>query len=653
MVCFLIFSCDVYALFTDDPLEQTKQTYLEKINVYNAWELSSGSENVVVAVIDSGVDINHIDLKDNIWTNPHPGLNSEYPDDIHGWNFVDNNNNVIPNIDTGCLSEKKCTMEGINHGTVVAGIIAATANNGEGIAGIANSVKIMPLKVLNSNGGGNVNDVIRAINYAVDNGASVINMSFVGITNNTALEATIKNAVASGVVFVVASGNNAKDGGINLDENPLYPICFDNDEDNFIIGVSALNNDNSRAFFANYGDSCIDVSAPGIDIFSTTVYKPQHSSFTSYYNGYWTGTSVAAPMVSATAAIIKSINKNFTPKQVRNIIVNSGDEVNAVGVGKKLNVYNAVKMAIEKTENDTTFTIITGAGVGDVPVVKILRENIYEESSFLAYDNKFRGGVNVAIGDVFGTGKKYIITAPASYGGPHIRIFDRDGNVKNQFFVYDKNYEKGVNVAVVNNYEPFSGANIVVSQVVGGNVKIYNGKGEEKKSFYPYGYNFTGGINITSCNLDNSENRYIVTAPASNHDSTVKIFDKNGNFVREFLVFAGSYKNGMTIGCVDYDLDGQEEIATSVIYDGKPYIRIIDKYGNFKKQFVVNDQKSEKGININGFYSAEYPEYRMIISQKTVGNSKIRIFDLNGGVSDEFYAYNKNFLGGVNFTIDK
>ncbi len=358
-------------------------------------------------------------------------------------------------------------------------------------------------------------------------------------------------------------------------------------------------------------------------------------------------------MVSATAALIRSINKNFTPKQVRDIIVNSGDEVEAEGVGKKLNVYNAVKMAIEKTKNDTTFTMVTGAGVGNIPIVKILRENIYEESSFLAYDNKFRGGVNVAFADVYGTGKKYVITTPASLGGPHVRIFSRNGELKGQFFAYDKNYEGGLNVATVNNFEPFSGASIVVSQVVGGNVKILKGTGEEIASFYPYGEKFKGGINIASCNLYNTEDRYIVTAPASNGEPVVKIFDKNGKYIKEFLTLSNSYRNGMTIGCVDYDLDGKEEIAVSVVYEGRSYIRIIDSNGDFVKQFVINDQRFNSEINVSGYYSAEYPRYRLIVSKKSEGDSKIRIFDLNGSVADEFYAYNKSFLGGVNFLIDK
>lgn len=645
-------SNSAFAFFTDDPY-LNKQWYLDSVNVYDAWDLSGGSSDIIVAVIDSGVDINHPDLKDNIWINPKHNEKDEFPNDINGWNFIDNNNDVIPKIDVSCLAEKKCSLEGINHGTVIAGVIAAVANNKEGISGIAYKTKIMPLKVLSSSGGGNVDDVVRAINYAVNNGASIINMSFVGDTNSAILKKTIEDAVNGGVVFVVAAGNNIEKSGVNLDQDPMYPVCSDEGNDDFVIGVSALDKNNDRAIFANYGAKCVDVSAPGVGIYSTTVYKPQHSSFNNYYNGYWSGTSVATPIVSATAAIIKSINKNFTPKQVKDIIVSTGNELKDKTLGKKINVYEAVKLAISKSkEKDRYFNIISGAGFGDSSMVKVLRDNGYEEVNFLAYDKNFKGGVNVAYGDLFGDSNKYIITTPASSGGPHLKIFNKTGKLKKEFFVFDKKYTGGVNVAVLNNFTPFAGSDIIVSQASNGsNVRVYGADGSLKSSFYPYGNSFKGGVNITSCNLDGGEDFNIITSASSLHDSTVKIFNNKGEFVREFLAFDKKYKNGVSIGCIDYDLDGKQEIATSVVYNNKPYIRIIDKNGNFIKQFVVNDQNVKSAINISGFYSSDFPKYRMVISPKNFGEPQIRIFDLNGGIANEFFAYNKKLLGGVSFAI--
>lgn len=657
----IFISNSAYAYFTDDPLDTNPNSdkngswYLDSSNVYSAWDLSSGSSDVIVAVIDSGVDINHPDLKDNIWTNPKYLDKDEYPNDIHGWNFVDNNNDVIPKIDVSCKSEGKCSLEGVNHGTVIAGVIAAVANNKEGIAGIAYKTKIMPLKVLNPSGGGNVDNVIKAINYAVNNGASVINMSFVGDTNSQVLKKTIKNAVDNGVVFVVASGNNIEKGGIDLDKTPMYPICSDEDGSDVVIGVSAIDRNDNRAGFANYGANCVDISAPGVGIYSTTVYYPQNSDYTKYYNGYWSGTSVATPIVSATAAIIKSINKNFTPQQIKDIIVSTGNDLTDKTLGKKINVYEAVKLAITKAkEKERYFNIITGAGVGDSPMVKVLRDNGYEEVNFLAYDKNFKGGVNVAYGDVFGDSNKYIVTAPASSGGPHLRIFDKAGKLRKEFFVFDKKYTGGVNVSILNNFTPFAGSDIVVSQASSGsNVKIFDGSGNLKSSFYPYGSNFSGGVNVTSCNLDGGEDFNIITSAASLNDSTIKIFNSKGEFVREFLAFDKNYKNGVSIGCLDYDLDGKQEIATSVIYNNKPYIRILDKNGNFIKQFVVNDQSVKYAINISGFYSSDFPKYRMIISPKKYGEPQIRVFDLSGGVTSEFFAYNKKLLGGVSFALEE
>lgn len=661
-VIFSIFlSNSVFAYFTDDPFDPNKDPnkngswYLDSSNVYDAWGITGGSSDVIVAVLDSGVDVNHPDLKDNIWTNPNYEEKDEYPNDIYGWNFVENNNNVIPKIDISCKAEGTCSLEGVNHGTVISGIISAVANNQEGIAGIAYNTKIMPLKVLNSNGGGNIDNVIKAINYAVNNGASVINMSFVGDSNNEALKKTIKNAVDHGVVFVVASGNNIEKGGIDLNKKPLYPVCSNDDNGVVVIGVSAINKNNERAIFANYGSNCVDISAPGVGIYSTTVYYPQNSDYNKHYNGYWSGTSVATPIVSATAAIIKSINNNFTPQQVKDIIVSTGTELLDKSLGKKINVYEAVKLAISKSkEKEKYFNIITGSGIGDYPMVKVLHDDGYEENSFFVYDKNFRGGVNVAYGDVFGNGNKYIITTPASSGGPHLRIFNKSGSLKKEFFVFDKKYTSGVNVAIVKNFTPFSGSDIVVSQAANGsNVKIFDGNGNLKSSFYPYGEKFNGGVNVVSCNLDGEENFNIITSMVSLGDSTIKIFDDKGNFIKEFLAFDKNYKNGVSVGCLDYDLDGKQEIVTSVIYNNKPYIRILDKDGNFIKQFVVNDQSVKYAINISGFYSSDFPKYRMVISPKKYGEPQIRVFDLNGGITSEFYAYNKKSFGGVNFVIEQ
>ena len=173
----------------------------------------------------------------------------------------------------------------------------------------------------------------------------------------------------------------------------------------------------------------------------------------------------------------------------------------------------------------------------------------------------------------------------------------------------------------------------------------------QKASFYPYGNNFKGGVNITSCNLDGGDDSEIVTSAASLGDSQVKVFDKYGKLKKQFYAFDKKYKGGVSIGCLDYDLDGKQEIATSIISNNNPYIRVLDQDGNFVSQFIVNDQKSKNLINIAGFYSPDFPKYRMIIAPKISGGPQIRIFDLNGGITNQFFVYNKNLTGGVNFAL--
>ena len=251
-------------------------------------------EGVVVAVIDSGVWQGHSDLVGKFWTNnketPNNGIdddNNGYVDDYYGYNFVDNNANLI-------------TYD--SHGTAVSDIIAAKRDD-NGILGIANKSKIMSLIAC---GGEDVgctdNAVQKAIKYAADNGADIINLSlgygngYVGYKSS--YDYYIKYAFDRDVIIVAAAGNGDIEGystGLDLNNFSVSPVCND-DSNNMIVGVGA-----SDASWSNYGNRCVDIKAPGVDIFTGSV--PTHDVYT------WqelSGTSFSAPMVAAAAAIIKS-----------------------------------------------------------------------------------------------------------------------------------------------------------------------------------------------------------------------------------------------------------------------------------------------------------------------------------------------------------
>lgn len=301
------------------------------INAQEAWEVyNGGSRDVIVAVIDTGIDYDHEDLQGAMWTNPGEiagnGVDDDangYVDDIHGWNFYNNNNRTYTNSSDDA------------HGTHGAGTIAASTGNGLGIAGIADSerVKIMSLKALGGSGGsGSTASIIRAIQYAQANGASICNLSLGSSVNDPALYRVMAN---SSMLFVVAAGND----GTNMDRSPSYPAAYDLEN---IISVANLNYDGTLHSSSNYGSASVDIAAPGSYILSTT---PEDGY------SYMTGTSMAAPMVTAAAAMLYSHYADVTLADVKEVLLASAgplDTLNgSVLTGGMLNLGAAMSWDME------------------------------------------------------------------------------------------------------------------------------------------------------------------------------------------------------------------------------------------------------------------------------------------------------------------
>lgn len=269
---------------------------------------------VVVAIIDTGVDYSHPDLAQNMWINEgeidKDGIdndNNGYVDDIYGWDFY--------NDDASICHYKYDEASGLNlslpedkddHGTHIAGIIGAVANNHIGIAGIASyaNVKIMPLKV---NGGkkgtGNISSAIEAIKYATMMGAEICNMSWGTTKYSEVLYKVIKE---SDMLFVAAAGNSGTNNGVK----PVYPASFELDN---VISVTFVNPYGELSDLANYGTASVDLAAPGEDIFSTIVGN----------YAFMSGSSMATPHVSAVAALIYSSYENIYPANVKELICNN------------------------------------------------------------------------------------------------------------------------------------------------------------------------------------------------------------------------------------------------------------------------------------------------------------------------------------------
>lgn len=245
-----------------------------------AWALVNQKREVKVAVLDTGVDYTHVDLKNRVLTNL-------------GYNFIDDSKNV---------------MDDNGHGTHVSGIIAAEANNNQGITGIAGTqdVKVIPIKVLDKNGEGESDKIAKGIIYAVDNGADIINLSFGTKGESEDIVSAIRYAKEKGVFVVVAAGNDNS----NAD---LYTPAGD-DEDAYT--VSAITPQYKKVSFSNYGSS-IDVAAPGVKVISTVP------------GGYaaWDGTSMAAPIVSGVAALVKAENPDLTPDQIAEVLDSTATDI--------------------------------------------------------------------------------------------------------------------------------------------------------------------------------------------------------------------------------------------------------------------------------------------------------------------------------------
>jgi len=290
------------------------QYYLHSVGIDSAWTLTTGDTSIIVGIIDTGIDTTHSDLIGKLWNNPNVNPDS---DDVHGWNFLFGGSNDI--------------WDDNGHGTHVAGILGAETENGIGISGVVPECRLMILKAFQSNGTGNVVDISNAILYAINHGASVINMSFGTYAHPTVMEQTLEVAYAS-AILVAAAGND----GLSLeapDFRPFFPAAL-----NYVIGVQADDQQGKLALFSNYDPSGpfvsnnmqqlnYEVQAPGVNIFSTLPI--------SQY-GYMTGTSMATPIITGIACLLTSLHPDWSNDQTFVQLVN--------GCNPPLNAYRALSL---------------------------------------------------------------------------------------------------------------------------------------------------------------------------------------------------------------------------------------------------------------------------------------------------------------------
>ena len=313
------------------------QWHLPVIDANTAWDITTGSPSIVIAIVDNAVKTTHPDLIGNLWVNagevPNNGIDDDfngYIDDINGYDVADGDNNPNPPASTTVSSA-------FNHGTHCAGIASAATNNNTGIASLGYNVKIMAVKCSPDTGGGSqLTASYQGIDYAIAAGADIISMSFGSGNAPFTGQLLINAAQARGITLVAAAGNAGT-------SNPFYPAAFNN-----VIAVGATNQTDQKAAFSNYGNY-IDVMAPGVNIYSTLAGNNSYGSLS--------GTSMACPLVAGLAGLILSMNSALSPANVETIIESGSEDIypqnpsyiGQLGAGR-INAYNSLALLVSTPE---------------------------------------------------------------------------------------------------------------------------------------------------------------------------------------------------------------------------------------------------------------------------------------------------------------
>ena len=392
-----------------DPAGQTGVAGVD-INVEKAWDIQTGSADTVVAVIDTGIDFNHPDLKSNMWRNETEANgtagvdddNNGVVDDIYGYNAVDNSGNP---------------MDDQGHGSHCAGTIGAKGNDGVGVAGVNWDVQLMAVKFLDKNGSGTLENAIKAIDYATRMGAKIMSNSWGGGGFSQTLFDSIKRTQEAGGVFIAAAGND----GSNNDSRPAYPASYDISN---IISVAAINNKGAKAEFSNYGKRSVHIGAPGVNILSTTGGK--YSSFS--------GTSMATPHVAGVVALLWSNETQMNATDIKTRILTTARRLPSLTgksrTGGTVDAYSALmNITPPPDENDP-------ANWASVPMT-VQSESPYKPNTAQNFDVKVLGAKQIAIYfEKFNTETTY----------DFVEIIDSKGNkVQTLSGAYDESYSTVIN----------------------------------------------------------------------------------------------------------------------------------------------------------------------------------------------------------------
>ncbi|MBD3311271.1 MAG: S8 family serine peptidase [Candidatus Magasanikbacteria bacterium] len=584
----------VQAFFPND--EYVEQWAYSDTKVYEAWNYATGTEDVVVAIIDNGFDTFHPDIRENAWKNEdeieYNGIDDDangYIDDVWGWNFVNDNNIPRPNVSR--LTDEERQRGVFNHATAIAGIIGAAGNNAKDGVGLNWKVKLMNLKALGNSGSGDMSKVYEAIIYAVDNGADIINISVVGYAAEE-LKQAIKYAYDNNVLVFAAAGNE----DIFFENILRYPVCADLGEDEqWVIGVSAVDSRHFIAPFSNYGAGCIDITAPGVDIASTLRYSPTNG-LSERFGGSWSGTSFAVPFVSGAAALVKSVQPDWGPKQIYNVLLNSVHHTPGQNEEAYAHLFGAGLLQIDTAVKTALGENLYSHSIKSISLFNSLESNLVKIDGFASpvINEKTPDLSNIYDMDVFrnDNGKLgYVTIERHKKGLAKVNIYDNNWVLIDSWLTesWGRMTIKVANVAVENGDEIIISPKFFDNEVF----RVLNFSGQEIGSYELLGSH--RGVSLSFIDTDNSLQHILVKY---RFDDLVRFEEFNYSFEKINSIDLPFLKDNGSIDSGDIDGDGEQEIVVSASEGDAPFIAYYERDGTMIKRFFSYDLSVRGGVQI-------------------------------------------------------